>query len=613
VILSPEAIYPFLDWFVPRSLAAQHDTLRRSRIFLISHVFGPFLGHTITVYLYAIDPHPGDALAVLVGAISAFWLFPWALKCTGALTGLALMSVANLVFAILWGCYYYGGVSSPFFGWLVVVPLLAFLYLDSLLPRLVVLVMIAIGTSAFLVVVSAVGSIPEHVPLRSLSGIGTVSIVSAAVYVSMMAVYYANIVASQSELEWEMRSHRATAEMLRLAKEDAESANLAKSNFLAGMSHELRTPLNAIIGYSEMLLEEPEIEEGDQQTKQDLANINFAGKHLLMIIGDVLDLSKMEAGKMELANERFDVRSLIAEVASIAAPLCAKNANELIVEAAHELGEVQGDAARLRQMIMNLMSNAAKFSENGQIHLKAQRRSDNDGDWLELSVWDSGRGIAQENLDKLFESFTQVDPAAAAKHGGTGLGLAITKRLSHLMGGDVMVQSELGRGSCFTIRVPVSSKGRTLPGDEIASTIGAPPRILAPQRGKILVIDDDAAALDLMQRMLDKEGFTVTVTNCSTRALEVARATKPRAVVLDLCMPGLNGWDLLRALKAEKELRFLPVVILTSIDKRAEGLALGADDYLLKPADREELVRVLDRLCLDNKAELTSERAIAGT
>ena len=596
--LSPEIIYPLLDWFIPPALKAERDQLRRARIFLVSHFFGPFLGHTITVYLYWIDPHPGYGLWVLASAITVYWSFPFLLKRTGALTELALISVANLVFMILWGCYHYGGVSSPFVAWLVVVPLLGFLYLGpSMLPRLAVLGMIAIGVAVFYEFYAAGNAFPEHVPLHALSGIGIVSIISAALYVSMMALYYANIVANQSELEREVQKHRATAVKLREAKEEAENANLAKSEFLAKMSHELRTPLNAVIGYSEMLLEDAAIEGGDEQAVQDLTKINTSGKHLLSLITDVLDLSKIEAGKMELFNERFDLNNLVNELETAARPLCSRNGNALVIERGPDLAEAEGDVTKLRQAALNLLSNAAKFTKNGRIVLSVAREQRRGGDWLRLSVRDTGIGIARENLRKLFQNFSQAEAWTSSKYGGTGLGLALTQKLCRLMGGDVAVESELGRGSCFTIRLP-ASLAETVQRRSDPDQAGEPvPADAAPRRDIILVIDDDPAVLDLMQRILMKEGYRPVLADDPRQAMSLARAVKPSAVILDVLMPGMNGWEVLRALKADGELESVPVIMLTIVDDRRTGLALGAAEHLVKPIDRDVLVRVLERVC----------------
>jgi signal transduction histidine kinase/CheY-like chemotaxis protein len=591
--LSPEMIYPLLDWFIPPGLKAVREQHQRARIFLVSHLIGPFLGHTMTLYVYVIDPHPGYGLWVPAAALTAYWAFPWLLKRTGALTGLALISVADLIFVILWGCYHYGGLSSPFVAWLVVVPLLAFLYLGSHGPRLTVIGMIALGVAIFYAFYAAGGSFPQHVPLRALSGVGIVSIVCAAIYVSMMALYYASIIASQSELSREVQNHRATAVKLREAKEEAENANRAKSEFLAKMSHELRTPLNAVIGYSEMLLEDAEVEGVEAQVLRDLININTSGKHLLMLITDVLDLSKIEAGKMELFNERFDLNELIEELALTAEPLCARNGNRLIVERGDVLGDAEGDVSKLRQAALNLLSNAAKFTRDGRIVMSVTRQRGRSGDWLQLSVRDTGIGIARENQSKLFQNFSQAEAWTASKYGGTGLGLALTQKLCRLMGGDVTVESELGQGACFTIKLP-ASLAETV---ERRSAAAAAQPEGTPRRDVVLVVDDDPAVLDLMQRILVKEGFRPVLADDPRKAMALSRAVKPSALILDVLMPEMNGWEVLRALKADAELEAVPVIMLTIVDDRRTGLALGAVEHLVKPIDRDVLLRTLDRVC----------------
>ena len=454
---SPLMIYPWLDWFIPPALRAEREMQQRARMFLISHFFGPFLGHTITVYLLWLDPHPGYGLWVLAGAITAYWAFPYALKRTGAYTPLALISVANLVFVVLWGCFHYGGVSSPFVSWLLVVPLLGFFYLGpALLPRLLVLGMIVAGVSVFYAFYAAGHAFPEHVPLHALTGIGIVSTICAAIYVSVMALYYANIVANQSELEREVQDHRATAIELREAKEEAENANRQKSEFLAKMSHELRTPLNAVIGYSEMLLEDAVADAKHEQQVADLKRINSAGKHLLSLVTDVLDLSKIEAGKMELAAQAFDFDSFVDDVVATCRALVMENGNELVVERGSDLGVVIGDATKLRQAVLNLLSNAAKFTKQGRVTLKAARETGAAGDWISIAVRDTGIGIGRENLPKLFQNFNQAEASTSSRYGGTGLGRARSQKLCRMMGGEITVESELGCGSCFTIRVPAA-------------------------------------------------------------------------------------------------------------------------------------------------------------
>jgi signal transduction histidine kinase/ActR/RegA family two-component response regulator len=596
--LSPSMIYPVLDWFMPPALKAEREMEQPARMFLISHIFGPFLGHTITIYLYVLDPHPGYQLWVLALSITAFWAFPFALKRTGAYVALALLSVQNLIFAVLWGAYHYGGVSSPFLPWLLVVPLLAFFYLGrALRPRLIVLGMIVTNLTLFYVSYALGHSFPEHVPLAALTGIGIMSMLCAAIYVSMMALSYAGIVANQSELEHEVQNHRATAIKLREAKDEAEAANRAKSEFLAKMSHELRTPLNAVIGYSDMLLEDLEIEGGEEQQTEDLRKINGAGKHLLSLITDVLDLSKIEAGKMELFNERFDVGALVDDMVAISRPLCARNGNQLVVMRDADLGSAEGDVTKLRQAVLNLLSNAAKFTRNGRITLTVARAVEAGSDWLTIAVRDTGIGISRDNLRKLFQNFNQAEASTSTKYGGTGLGLSLTQKLCRLMGGDVTVESDLGRGSCFTIRLPASLAATVQRRAEIDRAAELVPADAATRHNVILVVDDDPAVLDLMQRMLIKEGFRPMLADDPRAVLGLAQGAKPSVIILDVLMPGMNGWEILRALKADRELEGCPVVMLTIVDDRRTALALGAVEHLVKPVDRDVLMRVLDRLC----------------
>src|SRR5258708_2241718 len=439
-----------LDWFVPPQARTDAATLGRARIFAFSHVFGPFLGHAITTYLYYTDKNRELPFWVIVACISLFWTMPLGLKFTGRLQQLALFSVANLTFVTLYGSYYYGGVSSPFLPWLLTALLLGFFYLGEK-PWLVFGVF-AVNLTGFFAAYAIRGSFPQHIPLEALSGVGIISVISATIYVAMMALYYADVVASQSGVEREAERHRATAERLRTTMEAAERSNQQKSIFLAKMSHQLRTPLNAVIGYSEMLLEDAEL--NDDEQSEDLRRINSAGKHLLSLVTDVLDMSKIEADKTELVIQPFELLGFLEDVIATSRSVVETNGNEFLVERGAGLGIVISDATRFRPSILNLLINPPKFTKNGRVTLQISREKGDAEDWIRIAVSDTGIGISPDNLQKLFQDFNQAEASTSSKYGGTGLGLALSQNLCRMMGGDISVESEFGRGSRFTIRVP---------------------------------------------------------------------------------------------------------------------------------------------------------------
>ena len=372
------------------------------------------------------------------------------------------------------------------------------------------------------------------------------------------------------------------------ARREAESANSAKSQFLASMSHELRTPLNAIIGYGEMIEEEAS-EAGHGQYVPDLLKIQAAGRHLLALINDVLDLSKIEAGKMELHLERFDLRPAIDAVASTVAPLVEKNGNTLRLDLADDLGAVLADVTRVRQVLFNLLSNASKFTEHGTITLQARREREPGGDAILLTVRDTGIGMTPAQLDRLFQAFAQAEASTASKYGGTGLGLAISRMFCEMMGGTIGVTSAPGEGTAFTVRLPAEVRR---PGDLDS---GAPPVSAPGAEGTVLVIDDDPATRELIRRMLAKEGYRVLEASHGEAGLALARTERPDVITLDVVMPGLDGWAVLAALKDDPALAAIPVVMVTITDDRNLGFALGASEYLTKPVDRAQLAAVLGR------------------
>ena len=380
------------------------------------------------------------------------------------------------------------------------------------------------------------------------------------------------------------------------ARAAAEQANRAKSAFLANMSHELRTPMNAIIGYSEMLLEEAE-DTDLEEFVPDLQKIRQAGKHLLSLINDVLDLSKIEAGKMGLFLETFDLDSVLDEVEATVQPLVAQNGNQLKVHREFDLGSVRADVTKLRQALFNLLSNASKFTENGTVSMSVWRARRHDGENFYFKVVDTGIGIAPDKLGKLFDDFTQADASTTRRFGGTGLGLAITKRFSQMMGGDVRVESTLGEGATFTMHIPVevqplalrksAGNGSNVDPEQTSS------ENYASNKGTVFVIDDDAYSRDLLQRTLSKDGFHVVAVSDGEEGLRLAKQIHPTAITLDVVLPGTDGWSVLKALKADSRLRDIPVVMLTMIDNKTMGHTLGAAEYLMKPVDRDLLLRTL--------------------
>ena len=369
-----------------------------------------------------------------------------------------------------------------------------------------------------------------------------------------------------------------------------EQASQHKSQFLANMSHELRTPLNAIIGYSE-ILQEDAVDLGQDNLVADLKKIVSAGRHLLGLINDILDLSKIEAGKMDIYLEDVEIVPLLEEVRSIIVPMAEKNANVLEYRLADNLGSMHTDRTKLKQSLLNLFSNGSKFTQNGRLTLDV-KRSEIDKPMVSFAVSDTGIGMTEEQLGRLFQAFNQADASTTKKYGGTGLGLAITRNFCQLLGGNVTVTSKPGEGSTFTIVLPDSPVAPAP-----AKATDAPPlSVDVDSAPTVLVVDDDPTARELLSANLKGAGYRLLQASSGDEALSLARSTRPDAITLDVMMPKPDGWDVLSALKADANLRDIPVVIVTMLSDRGIGLSLGAVEVLTKPVERAQLTALIHNL-----------------
>ena len=385
------------------------------------------------------------------------------------------------------------------------------------------------------------------------------------------------------------------------ARDLAEQANRSKSVFLASMSHELRTPLTAIIGYSE-ILEDDAQEMGLNDFLPDLNKIKSAGKHLLGLINSILDLSKVEAGKMELFVEGFDVKGLVDEVASTVRPLVERKNNTLEVHCAGDIGSVEADLTKTRQILFNLMSNAAKFTEQGRIKLTVEAAREMDAEWVVFRLKDSGIGMTADQMKRLSKPFTQADASTARNYGGTGLGLALCKRFCELMGGWIDAESEIGKGSAFTVWLPRRVAKPEEPEAAERIDTGQWKKVSRRRAGrhsgpiehlrKALVIDDDVSIHGILQDMLEGQGFKVTTVADGATGLARAKADRPDLITLDVQMPGMDGWEVLSRLQGDADLADIPVIMISVSDQRERGVAMGAE-YLTKPIDRGKLAALL--------------------
>ncbi len=437
-----------VDWFVPAELRETTATLWQARIFVISHFVGPFSAIAIMGYLYRALAAHDWVYWILCLLCGSFWTLPFAVKLTRKLFKPALYSFCALTIISVFGSFHYGGVSSPFLPWFLTAQMLGFFYLSDR-PRLV-LGIIGASLAAFTTAYLMKGSFPALVPIQELSAVGMISACAATVYNSMMAIYYAHVMVAQSALQREIKKHLETQVKLRAAKHEAERANEAKAIFLAKMSHQLRTPLNAIIGYSEILLEDTDATE-EAVDAEELRSINRAGRHLLSLVSDVLHMPKIDSDEVDVRLGPVDLDRCLEEVCATCRNLISHNGNTFTLEKEDALGTIQTDETRLRQILINLLGNAGKFTKNGKVVLRAKRLREENREQVVISVQDTGIGIPPEAVPSLFKNFNQVN---SGLYGGTGLGLAVSQRLARLLNGDISVESRLRHGSEFTLRLP---------------------------------------------------------------------------------------------------------------------------------------------------------------
>jgi signal transduction histidine kinase len=437
--------------FIPASVATRPDLLPRVRMFLLSHLFGPFIGLAVAGYLLAVQADIDLPVMTIAGSVIAFWAYPLALRAGARFTLLAFVSLQHLTFIILFASYHYGGVTSPFFFWLLVVPLFGFFYLGDV-PRLRVAIIaaLALGIASYFAAERLLG-IPAPGTLPQRDTITLVSVLGAGIYVFIMALSHARLLTQQTALQRESEAQREIAEQLLFAKEAAEAASRAKSEFLATTSHELKTPLNAIIGYSQLIRRQPYGPIGEKYGDY-VKDIEVSGKHLLEIINDILDVARAESGRFDLNEEAVDLRKVIAASLRLVHIRAAKAGLSISVHVPADLPHLKADRARLKQMLLNLLGNAIKFTPaGGTIVLSATL--DNAGALL-IAVGDTGIGIAEQDIGKVLQPFYQVDNSLARRNEGVGLGLPLVSNVMGRHDGQLQLTSEVGKGTTATLQFP---------------------------------------------------------------------------------------------------------------------------------------------------------------
>ena len=386
-----------------------------------------------------------------------------------------------------------------------------------------------------------------------------------------------------------------TSEMEK-ARDEAIDAKGETSRFFANMSHELRTPLNAILGYGEMLAEDCE-DLGYDDLLPDLKKITSAGTHLLSLINNILDISKIESGKMELYITSFEIEDVVDVIKDISAPLVSKNNNAFQTNIQDGIGAMRQDETKLRQCLSNLLSNAAKFTEAGTVTLEVDASLEKEIEMVSFKVIDTGEGRSEEGVGKVFEVYTQAERSTSAKHGGTGLGLPLSREMAQMMGGDITLTSELGVGSVFTLKLP-----RDCPQDEHEVSDSVLEGIDDDEK-LVVLIDDDVTMHDLIKRTLNKIGLTLVGATDSEKGMQMVRETKPKLLLLDVLMPGRDGWSILRECKSDPELKDMPVIMVSQLNQDTLANSLGADDYITKPIDRELFLKTIKNILGDGDTD----------
>ena len=455
------ATQKIVDWFIPSSARSTQTNWELARTFVFTHLFGPLIAQPLWIYLYHIHPEGRYHVFTLAAAICAFWTLPFLVRVTGNIWIPSLLSFEGLSITTLYGSYHYGGSISPFMPWLVVSLLLGLFYLSR--NTTLVLTLFTVNLATFLVMLWY-APLKYQLSQEALRTLGWLSVSSATLYMSWMAHYYSKVVSLQHELEAEADRSRSTSQELEHARAVAEATDKARSRFFATMSHELRTPLHIIIGYSDMLLHDNPAEAPfDEQCIQDVNRINTAGKHLLSLVSGVLNSDKLKDVALDTVTKPFQLGGLCDDIVATALPMISKKNNKLVVSCSERQFELYSDPQKLRQIAINLLSNAGKFTSAGTVRLSLDIHRGSHDHLLYLTVTDDGIGISADLLPRVFSDYEQGEASDEANFGGTGIGLALSRRFANLLGGEITVVSAPGSGSRFTVTVPARLESARVP------------------------------------------------------------------------------------------------------------------------------------------------------